>query len=120
MEQHDESEVGQSDGESEVEIISNSDMNQIKVVISLKDSRGAIGIQAPDCDPILTVFEGDLETALARVPELVQQARDKWAENARYPKADLPKPPAPEPRQVQSPQSRRSTPASTPQQTMFE
>lgn len=92
---------------------------EIKVVISLKNSGGSIGLQSPDCDPILAVFEGDLKVALKKVPALVQQARDKWAENARYPKADLPKPPAPEPRQVQSPQSRRSTPASTPQQTMF-
>lgn len=119
MEQHDESEVGQPDGESEAETISNPATNQLKVVISLKDSRGFIGIQAPDCDPLLTTFEGDLGTALERVPELVQQAQDKWAENTRYPKADLPKPPIPAPRKAQTTQGRRSTPTQSPQPTMF-
>ena len=52
---------------------------EIKVVISVKDSRGSIGLQSPDCDPIFTTLEGDLEAALARVPELVQQAQDRWA-----------------------------------------
>lgn len=94
--------------------------SEIKVVISLKVGGGSIGLQSPDCDPILTIFEGDLGTALERVPELVQQAQDKWAENARYPKADLPKPSTPEPRQVQPVQSRQSTQAKSPQQTMFE
>ncbi len=92
---------------------------EIKVVISLKDSRGAIGIQAPGCDPILTIFEGDLKAALKKVPALVQQAQGKWAENARYPKADLPKPPPPESRQAQTTQGRRATQTQAPQRTMF-
>jgi len=90
---------------------------EIKVVISVKDSRGSIGLQSPDCDPIFTSLEGDLETALARVPELVQQAQDRWAESARYPKADLPKPPPP--RQAQSGQTQRPAQAQTPQPRMF-
>ena len=91
---------------------------EIKVVISVKDSRGSIGLQSPDCDPIFTTLEGDLETALARVPELVQQAQERWAESARYPKADVPKPPPPpEPSQT-VPRSQPSRPQS-PQQRMF-
>jgi len=92
---------------------------EIKVVISVKDSRGSIGLQSPDCDPVFTSLEGDLETALARVPELVQQAQEKWAESARYPKADVPKPPPPPPRQAQSGQTQRPSPAETPRPRMF-
>lgn len=116
MEHHDISEVGQADGESEVEVVSDSDRNEFKVVISLKDSRGFIGIQAPECDPILTMFEGDLGTALEQVPALLQQAQDKWAENARYPKADVPKPPVPE---RQATPSRATAKTKTAQPAMF-
>ena len=92
---------------------------EIKVVISLKDGGGSIGIQAPDCDPVFTTLEGNLEVALGRVPELVQQAQEKWAESARYPKADVPKPPPqPQPSRTQSPRGQAS-PAQTPQPSMF-
>lgn len=119
VEQHDISEVGQADGESEVELVEvkgNSDRNEIKVVIFLKDGKGYMGIQAPECDPMLTPLEGDLGAALERVPELVQQAQDKWAENARYPKADVPKPPVPE---RQATPSRQPVKPKTAQPLMF-
>jgi len=93
--------------------------SEIKVVISLKDSRGSVGVQAPGCDPILTTLEGDLGVALERVPDLVQQAQERWAESARYPKADMPKPPPPPPGQTQSRQTQRPSPAQTPQPRMF-
>jgi len=92
---------------------------EIKVVISLKDSRGSIGIQSPNCDPVFTTLEGDLEAALERVTDLVQQAREKWAENARYPKADVPQPPPPpQPSRAQSPRGQTSQ-AQRPQPSMF-
>jgi len=90
---------------------------EIKVVISLKDGKGSIGIQAPNCDPIFTTLEGDLGVALERVPELVQQAQERWAENARYPKADVPKPP-PQPSRTQPSRSQASQ-AQRPQPSMF-
>lgn len=76
--------------------------NELKVVITLKDGRGFIGIKSPDCDPILSVFEGDLPAALEMVPGLVQQAQEKWAESPQYPKGEVPAPPAPKtpPRQT--------------------
>lgn len=74
--------------------------SEIKVVIYLKEGRGYMGIGVSECDPILTALEGDLAAALERVPELVQQAKDKWAESAKYPKADLPKPEPPPPHQT--------------------
>lgn len=109
--------VEQPDGESEAEVVSNPDMNEIKVVIFLKDGRGYMGIGVSECDPILTPLEGDLAAALERVPELVQQARAKWTENTRYPKADLPKPSTPEPRQTTP--GRQPAKAKTAQPAMF-
>lgn len=66
---------------------------ELKVVITIKGSRAIVGIQAPDCDPVLSVFEGDLPTVLEQVPALVQEARQQWEANKRYPKADIPTPP---------------------------
>ena len=67
--------------------------DEMKVVIILKANRAMVGIQSPDCDPILTPIEGDLAAALAQVPALVESANAKWDANPRNPKADLPEPP---------------------------
>jgi hypothetical protein len=66
--------------------------HEIKVVITLKDSGGFVGVQAPNCDPIFTPFEGELEAFLGRIPELVQEARQRWDQNPRYPKCESPLP----------------------------
>ncbi|MCK4299479.1 MAG: hypothetical protein KAX80_08095 [Planctomycetes bacterium] len=76
---------------------------EIKVVIILKDNRGSIGVQAPDCDPALEVFEGSLQAALERVPGLTEEALSRWAETPRYPKCE-----SPLPSQKQPPESVRS------------
>lgn len=65
-------------------------MRDLKVVIILKEGRILIGVQSPDCDPVMSSFEGDLSTALQQVPALVDQANQQWDANPRYPKADLP------------------------------
>jgi len=59
---------------------------ELKVVISLKDGKATLGVQAPDCDPVFEVFEGSLEEALERVPTLVAEARERWDSNPRYPR----------------------------------
>ena len=61
-------------------------MEELKVVISLKGEKGTIGIQAPDCDPVFSLFEGGLEQALDRVPGLVSEARERWEQSPRYPR----------------------------------
>ena len=66
---------------------------EIKVVISLKNDRGTVGIQAPNCDPVFSIFESGLEEALKMVPALVDEARRKWAASPRNAKANLPAPP---------------------------
>jgi len=88
----------------------------VKVVIAVKGTRAFVGVQSPNCDPIFITMEGGLDTALERVPELVEAARQQWAESPRYPKADLPevKPPASPVRPAQA--TRQSA---TPQPRMF-
>jgi len=68
---------------------------ELKVVITIKGDRGFIGVQAPDSDPVLETFEGDLEAALLLVPSVVEQAQARWATNPRYPKCEVPPPPPP-------------------------
>ncbi len=87
-------------------------MRELKVVIVLKEGRVLVGVQTPDCDPVLSSFEGDLSAALQQVPALVDQANQQWDSNPRYPKADLP-----EEAPVTSPQTRVRQPASKPQST---
>ncbi|MBA7676846.1 hypothetical protein ES703_85091 [subsurface metagenome] len=79
--------------------------DELKVVITIKDGKVMLGAQAPECDPFYTTLQGNLAVALKRVPQFVKDAMQKWSESPRYPKADLPTPPAPTP---------RSTPARTP------
>jgi len=67
--------------------------NELKVVIVMKDDRTLLGVQSPDCDPVYTTMDGSLATVLEKVPALVAEAKQQWAANPRYPKADLPKPP---------------------------
>ena len=93
--------------------------DELKIVIGLKGTRGSVGIQAPDCDPIVTMTDGDLDAILERVPELVAEARQKWAEAPRYPKSTAPLPSQQTP--VASPPrtTGRQTPAPSPQQKLF-
>jgi hypothetical protein len=72
--------------------------DEIKVVIFLKGTKGSIGIQSPNCDPVFSVVEGDLPAVLERVPGLVNEARAKWGSNPRYPKCETNlEPPRPAP-----------------------
>ncbi len=68
--------------------------NDLKVVIILHGNRTMVGVQSTDCDPVFTTLEGDLAAALSQVPALVESANAKWDANPRYPKAELPEPPA--------------------------
>jgi len=68
---------------------------QLKVVIILKEGKASVGIQSPDCDPVLTVMQGSLEEVLPQVPGLVASAREKWREKPKYPKTTRIPPPAP-------------------------
>ena len=62
--------------------------DELKIVIFLKGNRGSIGIQSPNCDPVFSTHEGDLQSLLQVVPAKVEEARTKWDSNPRYPKCE--------------------------------
>jgi len=64
----------------------------IKIVITHNENKGLIGVQSENCDPVLRTFEGDLGSGLERVPGIVEEARQLWAENPQYPKCKSPLP----------------------------
>ena len=91
-------------------------MSEIKVVIVAKDDRSMVGVQSPDCDPIMSTVEGGLSAALERVPSLVAEAEQQWDSNPRYPKATLPEEPKEEKTVVTRGRTSTSKPA---QQSWF-
>ena len=95
--------------------------DEMKIVIVLKGERGSVGIQAPECDPVFATVEGDLDSILQRVPGMVAEARQGWAEAPRYPKCETPLPSQQTPpRAPQTPRAPgRQTPAATTQQKLF-
>ena len=73
-------------------------MSQMKIVIMLNGERSSVGISKPDCDPVFNVVEGGLDAVIARLPELVHAAEEKFATAPRNPQSNLPEPkPAPAP-----------------------
>lgn len=63
--------------------------DELKIVIVLKENRASVGIQGPECDPVLSLVNGILPEVLATIPAMVDQARAKWAEDPRYPKCEI-------------------------------
>ena len=92
-------------------------VNEMKIVIIMKDDRVMLGVQSPDCDPVYTTMDGSLTTVLKKVPALVAKAKEQWAASPRYPKADLPKP-APSTAPARTPPA-SSAPKKTPQPSFF-
>ncbi|MDP3064782.1 MAG: hypothetical protein Q8O40_16520 [Chloroflexota bacterium] len=81
----------------------NGQRQGMKVVLEEMGVGVAVGVQAKGCDPVLTMLAGaSLEEALARVPELVAAARERWAQSPKMPTYQRPpeaaKPAAPSPR----------------------
>ena len=75
--------------------MSDENNHEVKVIITVKGGRAAVGIQQTDCDPVFfTKEETTLPDVLAAVPGFVVEAGQKWGVSRRNPKADLPAPPA--------------------------
>jgi len=77
--------------------------DELKVVIALREGKASIGVQAPNCDPVLAVVQGGLADALTGVPTLVASAKEQWQTNKHYPKstrAPAPAPPSPAARPI--------------------
>ena len=64
----------------------------MKINIIIKGEHILVGIQATDCDPIITPIQGTLANALERMPELVEEAKQRWQTNPHYPKTTVPEP----------------------------
>ena len=76
-------------------------MEDIKIVVSLKGERASVGVQAPECDPVLTVVDGRLDAVFSQLPSLIEQARN----HGRNPKCEqLPSQQQPTPQRVSVPQ----------------
>jgi len=69
--------------------------SEVKVVIWLKDNQGFVGLQAPECDPELYPFQGDIVSVSAELPAMVQKAEQKWSQAPKNPKTTIVEPPAP-------------------------
>ena len=82
----------------------------LKIVITLKDGRGSIGVQRAGCDPVLLQLpDAALTNAIARLPEALVAADVQWRERRQYPKYTRPAPPTAPVRPVATPPTRRAT-----------
>jgi len=68
---------------------------ELKVVLTQRRGKTAVGVQSEGCDPVVSVLPGDMEQALDRVSDLVDRARARWQQSPRYPKSErvVPAPP---------------------------
>ena len=65
---------------------------ELKVSIIVKGDRIFLGAQATDCDPKITTLQGNLQTALERVPSFIEEANRKWAASPHNPRSTVPEP----------------------------
>ena len=76
-------------------------MEELKIVIQIKENRALVGIQQKDTDPVLEPLEAvSLNEILAAVPAIMDRAREQWQASPRRPKYEGPPvspPPAPIP-----------------------
>lgn len=82
----------------------------LKIVIIVRNEKAIVGIQAPDCDPVLTVEQGSLEELVGRLPGLVARAREQWLEKPQYPKTTRIPAPAPAPPRPQAAPAKKMEP----------
>ena len=68
---------------------------ELRVNIIIKGDRIFLGAQATDCDPKMATMQGNLQTALERIPSFVEEANQQWDAAPRNPKSAIPEPVAP-------------------------
>lgn len=68
---------------------------ELRVNIIIKGDRIFLGAQATDCDPKMATLQGNLQTALERVPSFIEEANRQWDAAPRNPKSTIPEPVAP-------------------------
>lgn len=94
--------------------------DELKVVLSLKENKATVGVQAPECDPVYFGLEGDLQATLKAVPKFVEEAKTRWEASKLYPKCETPLPSQEQPvattsRVSTGSRSQRAAAQSTPQ-----
>jgi len=62
------------------------EIGDVKIVVSLRGDRASVGVQAPNCDPVLTVVDGGLDAVFAQLPDLIERAKS----HGRNPKCERP------------------------------
>ena len=68
---------------------------ELKVSMIIKGDRIFLGAQATDCDPKMTTLQGNLQTALARIPSFIEESNRQWDAAPHNPKSTVPEPVAP-------------------------
>ena len=59
-----------------------------QIVVWIRKGIASVGVQANDTDPeFVSVASDDLDVVLARIPDFLGQARQKWAAEPRRPAA---------------------------------
>ena len=93
---------------------------ELKVNIIIKGDHIFLGVQATDCDPKMTTLQGNLQTALERIPSFVEEANRQWDASPHNPKSTIPEPvPAAPIRTATTPSSTLVKPAAKPAQPNF-
>lgn len=70
-------------------------MPKRKVVLDEKEGSVVVGVMAEGCDPVLRHVEGTLENALGAIPQVLQEAQQRWLLSPRNPAYKPPTPPRP-------------------------
>jgi hypothetical protein len=73
-----------------------SEIQDLKVVIHWHGDRASIGVHRPNTDPWIRVMNDvDLEGALEQLPQVLADATVHWLEQPRYPQHQRPASPPP-------------------------
>jgi hypothetical protein len=65
---------------------------ELKVAIIIKDNRIFLGALATGCDAKMTTLQGNLQTALERIPSFVEEANRQWDISPCNPRSTVPEP----------------------------
>ena len=72
-----------------------SALEDLKVVVSIKDGRATIGVQQPSSDPHIESFDdADLSRLTQELLAVVERASAKWEDEPKYPTHERPASPA--------------------------
>ncbi|MBA7633849.1 hypothetical protein ES703_41420 [subsurface metagenome] len=66
-----------------------------KLVMEEHEGKVLVGVQQEGCDPVVKTVEGNLDAALAQVPEMLTEAQEKWATSPKMPAYKPPAEPKP-------------------------